>query len=162
MVTVERGTGSGLLTAVASTAGLAAVGAVVAGLVGGAPAAWGVVVGAVTVVAVFALGMGITQTVATLSPALSLVVALLTYLLQLVTLVVVLAALERSTLLDTTLDRVWIGATVIVGTVMWSLALVRADLRGTRGAGHYHSPRGGGESVGDSTAGPDRGDAPPG
>lgn len=141
------------------TVALAVVGAVVAGLTVGAAAAWGVVVGAVTIVVVFAAGMSITHAAATLSPALSLLVALLTYLLQLVLLVVVLVWLERSTLLGATLDRVWIGGTIIVGTLVWSAVLIRADLRRP---GHYHSSAGAGESADGAAAEPDRGGRPPG
>ena len=142
-----------------ATSALAVAGAVLATLVSGSAAAWGVLVGSVTVVVVFSVGMSITHAVATLSPALSLVVALLTYLLQLVLLIVVLVALERSTLLGTVLDRRWIGGTVIAGTLLWSAALVRADLRG---ADHYHSTGGGGEPVGEAPAGHDPGGRPPG
>lgn len=107
---------------------LAVAAVVVAGLVGGAPAAWGVVVGAVTVVVVFSFGMAVTHAVASISPALSLLVALLTYALQLVVLVLVLTGLERSDALGATLDRRWIGGTIIVGTLVWSTALVRLDV----------------------------------
>lgn len=140
------------------TAVLAASGAVVAGLAVGAPAAWGVVVGAVTTIVVFSVGMSITHAAATLSPALSLLVALLTYGLQLVLLVVVLVWLERSTLLGGTLDRTWIGGTVIVGTLVWSAALVRAELRRP---GHYHSGAAEGESAGEAPTRSDPGGRPP-
>jgi hypothetical protein len=99
-----------------------------AGLVDGAPAAWGVVVGVVTVLAVFSFGMAVTHAVASISPALSLLVALLTYALQLVVLILVLLGLERSDALGSTLDRSWIGGTIIVGTLVWSAALVRRDV----------------------------------
>lgn len=125
------------------SAAMGAVGAVVAGLAVGAPAARGVVVGTVLVVVVFATGMAITQAAAALSPALSLLVALLTYVLQLVLLVVVLVSLERSDLLESTLDRGWIGGTLIIGTLVWSWALVRAAMLRTA---HYHSSEGLGES----------------
>jgi ATP synthase protein I len=110
---------------------LAAGGAIVAGLLGGRPAALGVVAGAVIVAALFSLGMGVTHATAALTPALSLLVALLTYLLQLVLLVVVLTATERSGLVPSTLDRGWLGGTIIVGALVWSVALIRAATRRT-------------------------------
>ena len=111
-----------------SVLALVALGVVVAAAVAGAPAARGVLVGAVTVVAVFSFGMAVTHAVATISPALSLLVALLTYALQLVVLVLVLTALERSEALGSSLDRSWIGGTIIVGTLLWTAALVRLDV----------------------------------
>ena len=155
----EGRSGAGIAPAVVGTATLALCGAVVAGLTSGADGAWGVVVGAVTTVAVFSLGMSITHVVATLSPALSLLVALLTYALQLVLLVLVLVGLERSTLLDEVLDRRWIGGTVIVGTLVWSAALVRSDVRRTR---LYHNGTGQGEPSEEASSGLRPGAAPPG
>lgn len=112
---------------------LALAGGVVAGVLGGAPAALGVVVGAVTVVAVFSFGMALTHAAATVTPRQSLLVALLTYGLQLVVLLLVLTALEGSDALGATLDRGWIGGTIIVGTLVWTAALVRLDTL-------YHRP----------------------
>jgi ATP synthase protein I len=117
--------------------------AVVAGVVAGAPAARGVLVGTAIVVVVFASGMAVTHAAAALSPALSLLVAMLTYVLQLVLLVIVLMALERSSLLEATLDRGWIGATIIAGALVWSAALVREAMLRTA---QYHSPDPGSES----------------
>jgi ATP synthase protein I len=113
------------------TVGLAGCAAITAGLLEDRPAALGVVAGAVIVAALFSLGMGVTHAAAALSPTLSLLVALLTYLLQLVLLVVVLTATERSGLLQSTLDRGWLGGTIIVGALVWSVALVRAATRRT-------------------------------
>lgn len=121
---------------------MAAVAVLVGALVGGAPAALGVVVGAVTVVVVFSFGMAVTHAVATISPALSLLVALLTYALQLVVLVLVLTGLERSDALGSALDRRWIGGTIIAGTLVWSAALVRFDVLYHRSAERRESPIG--------------------
>lgn len=136
MTTTQPG-GTGIVPAVLMTALLTAAGATTAALTGGAPAAYGVLVGAAAVVVVFSLGMGVTHAASALSPGLSLLVALMTYVLQLVLLVVVLTALERSDLLGTTLDRGWIGGTIIVGTLVWSGALIRSSMRRTA---LYHAP----------------------
>jgi ATP synthase protein I len=127
-------------SAALGTAALAVGGVVVAALTSGAAGAWGVLVGTVMIVVLFSAGTGVIRAAATLSPALSLLVALLTYVLQLVLLVAVLIALERSTLLGESLDRAWIGGTIIVGTLVWSAALVSVDLRRP-----HHHPRREGE-----------------
>ncbi len=144
-------TASGAGAALVVVGALVLVGAPVAALVAGSAAAWGVTVGAVVVVVVFGFGMSITHAVAALSPALSLLVALMTYALQLVLLVVALLALERSGLLATTLDRGWVGGTIIVGTLVWSSALVRVAMHRTR----YHSTEPGRHSS--SSGGPEAG-----
>ena len=140
--------GTGILPALLVTALLTSAGVVVAGFSGGSSAAYGVLVGAVAVVVVFSFGMAVTHAAAALSPAMSLLVALLTYLLQLVLLVVVLTSLERSGLLGATLDREWIGGTIIVGTLVWSWALVRAA---TRRTALYHSSADEVESTGSTS-----------
>ncbi|WP_235735858.1 hypothetical protein [Nocardioides alcanivorans] len=48
-----------------------------------------------------------------------MLIALLTYTLQLVVMAVVLIVISRSELLDGTLDRGWLGGTVIAGTIAW-------------------------------------------
>ena len=49
----------------------------------------------------------------------SLLVALLTYVLQVVLVAVVFAALDGSGALDSTVDRAWAGGAVIVATLVW-------------------------------------------
>lgn len=96
--------------------------AVVAALTSGAPAALGVAVGVGVVLAAFGLGAFVVDLVAGVLPAASLMVALLTYVLQVVVLWVVFSALDSSSLLDGTLDRTWLGVTVIVGCLVWITA----------------------------------------
>ena len=72
---------------------------------GGAPAAYGALAGTLLVVGVFFLGAGFVHIAAGLVPAASLLVALLTYTLQLLVLALVLVGLDRSGLLDDALDR---------------------------------------------------------
>ncbi len=129
-------TGGHLTTAVLTTLVLAGAGAALGGVVHGAAAARGVLVGTALILVLFSVGMAVVRAVTGHSPELSLLVALLTYLLQLLLLVAALVALERSGLLVSTVDRAWTGAAVIVGAIVWSAALVRADLR--RGD-RYHS-----------------------
>ena len=91
---------------------------------GGAPAAYGALAGTLLVVGVFFLGAGFVHVAAGLVPAASLLVALLTYTLQLLVLALVLAGLNRSGLLDDALDRRWLVAGVIAGTVAWMVAQI--------------------------------------
>ena len=113
------GGGSALLGAalVALVAGLLLV--LVGAILGGAPAAYGALAGTLIVVGVFALGAGVVHVAAGLVPAASLLVALLTYTLQVLLLAVVFLAIERSGLLDDALDRRWLAGAVIVGTLAW-------------------------------------------
>ena len=126
----------------AAAAGLAvALGAVaVAAVVDGRAAAAGAGTGAGLALGVFLVGSLAVDTVARIMPAASLMVALLTYTLEVVAMALVFAALTRSGLLGETLSRGWLAAGVIVVTAGWLLAQVwfttRAripayDLRGT-------------------------------
>ena len=54
----------------------------------------------------------------------TLVIALLTYTLQVVAMALAFAALQRSGLLDDALDRGWLAGTVIVGTFGWLVAQI--------------------------------------
>jgi ATP synthase protein I len=117
---VTRNQGSRVLlgaTAGSLTAGLAL--AAVGALVAGSPASFGALVGTGLVVLVFAGGSFAVNEVARILPAASLLVALLTYTLQVVAMAVVFAALSRSGVLDETLDRAWLGGAVIAGTAGW-------------------------------------------
>lgn len=98
---------------------VALLGALAAALTAGSAAAYGVLVGAAVVLVAFGLGATVVDQVAGLMPAASLLVALLTYVLQLVVLWVVFTELDASPLLEGTLDRTWLGATVIVGSLVW-------------------------------------------
>lgn len=97
---------------------------VIAAFVGGSPAAYGALGGTLLVVAVLGLGAGSVSVVARAMPAASLVFALLTYTLQVAVMGAVLVALTRSGLLEDTLDRRWLGAAVIVGTLAWLIAQI--------------------------------------
>ncbi len=100
------------------------VAAVVGGLVSGSAAAAAAVVGTLIVLVVFGGGAALVNLVAGVLPSASLLIALLTYTLQLVLMAVVLLAISRSDLLDDTLDQQWLGGTVIGGTVAWLVCQV--------------------------------------
>lgn len=104
-----------------------------AGLVDGAAGVRGAAVGLALTLLVFGFGMWLTGAVARVSPALSLLIALLTYSLQLLVLLVALLGIERSDLLDGVLDREWLGATIIGATIVWTAALALYHTRTTAG-----------------------------
>lgn len=75
--------------------------------------------GGVLTLAVFALGIAAVSFVARLVPGASLLVALLTYALQLLVLALVVAAIDRADVDGETLSRGWFAAAVIAVTLAW-------------------------------------------
>jgi len=128
----------GLRPALLVTLPGAAAGAAVGAVVEGSAAAWGVVVGALLLVGFYVFGLVTMQVVAALAPALSLLVALLTYTVQVAVLGVVFLALHRSGALEESVDRQWLGTTVILGTLAWTALLVRSAT--SQRIPHYHTP----------------------
>jgi len=116
--------GSVLLGAAVAALALGSLAVLVGALTGGASAAYGALAGTLLVVVVFAFGSFTVNAVAGLMPAASLLVALLTYTLQVVAMAVAFLALNRSGLLDDALDRRWLAGAVIVGTFGWLLTQV--------------------------------------
>ena len=114
-----------LVRSAAATAALGLLGAAVAALLDGRSAALGVVAGAALALAVLAGGSLALDGVARVLPAASLLVALLTFALQVVLVLVALVALERSGLLGTTLDREWLGGSLIGATLIWLAVQLR-------------------------------------
>lgn len=115
-----RGTGVLLGAALGSlvpTAALVAAGAATEG----SPAAYGALFGGLLVLVVCAFGVFSVHVVSHVMPGAALLFSLLTYALQISLLLLAFVALERSGLLDGTLDRGWVGATVIAGVLAWSL-----------------------------------------
>ena len=122
--------GMGALLGAGVAAALVAVLLVLlAALAGGTPAAYGALVGGVLVIVVLGSGSLVVNVVAGLMPSASLMIALLTYALQLVLMGVVLAALERSGLLEDALDRTWLGGAVITGVLVWTIAQIVLSTR---------------------------------
>lgn len=111
----------------ACLAGLALVGC--GALFGGTAAAYGALAGAVLTVLVLFGGSLVVDLVATTLPAASFLVAMLTYVLQLVLLGVILVAVERSPGLLDVLARTWLGAGVITVTAAWMVAQIALTAR---------------------------------
>ncbi len=118
------GTGAGPAFLVTLGAGVVLV--VVAALVGGGPAAAGTGVGTAMVCVFFGFGAVVLGVVAAVTPAASLLVALLTYTLQVVLMGMVFVVLARSGALGTTVDAGWLAGTVIGGTLLWLGAQIYA------------------------------------
>jgi ATP synthase protein I len=99
---------------------------VVAALVDGGRGLAGAAAGGVLTLVVFVLGIGLVNLAARVLPAASLLVALLTYTLQLLVLALAVVALERSGVAGEDLSRGWFAASVIAVTVLWLLGQVVA------------------------------------
>lgn len=118
----KPGTRNGLSPLIgAMVSGLVAVIALVvaAATAGDRAAVVGAATGGVVTLSVFALGIALVGLVARLMPAASLLVALMTYTLQLLALALVVTVLERSGLAGAELSRGWFAAAVVVVTLLW-------------------------------------------
>lgn len=125
-----RGAGVGLLLdGAAVTVLLGAVAALLAWQLSGADAGNGVLVGTALVVLVCTGGAVVVTAVTRIAPTASLLVALMTYTLQVALLLVAFVVLERSGLLESRLDREWLGGAVIGATMLWLAAQVGSVLR---------------------------------
>ena len=100
---------------------------------GGRAQLFGALAGSAMVAGFFVFGMVNTALAAAFAPRVALVVALVTYTLQVVVLGLVLVAVSRSGLTPARLDVRWLAGTVIVGALGWTVALVVDALRTTDG-----------------------------
>ena len=119
---------SPMVTTVFSAALAALVTGLLVALVGlvvsGAPAALAGLLGTVVVVSVLFSGALVVTIVADLMPTASLLVAMMTYTLQMVLLAVLLVPLGRSDWADEHLDAPWLAAAVIGGALVWTVCQV--------------------------------------
>jgi ATP synthase protein I len=120
----------GLSQALLATALVGVVMAVAAGLTGGRAEVLGTAVGVALVCGFFLFGAFNTSLAAAYAPRASMLVALLTYTVQVVGLALVLVAISESETAEDALDVRWLGGTVIVGTLVWTGALVARTLSG--------------------------------
>lgn len=124
--------GAGLVVAVG--AGVALGGALLGLGVAGRPQALGAVLGAGLMTAFYLFGTVTVSLVAAYAPRASLLVALLTYVLQVGALALVLARVQAATSTGSagaTPDVAWTGGAVVVATVAWLVLLVVRALRST-------------------------------
>lgn len=114
----------------ALAAGTVCLAIVVAGaLADGSPAAAGAGVGAALVLGVFGAGALAVDLVARVLPSAALLVALLTYTLQVLAMALAFVALSRSGELGESLSREWLAGAVIGGTAAWLAVHVLTALR---------------------------------
>lgn len=84
----------------------------------------GLAAGGLAVLVVLAAGTAVVHTVAGLAPAASLLVALLTYTLQVIVLALVVTALGRSGLAGETVSREGFAVGVVAATLVWLTAQI--------------------------------------
>ena len=97
---------------------------VVAALVSGSAAALGVAAGVGLVVSVVSFGVFTLNVVASIMPSVTVLVALVTYSLQLVVMAVVILGLAGSGLFEETLERRWLAGGVALATLAWMTAQI--------------------------------------
>jgi ATP synthase protein I len=115
-----------LVVAAAVSTGVGLVLVVAGALVEGSAASYGALLGTAIAVVVFSFGAFTVDAVARLLPVASLMVALLTYTLQVVLMALVFVGLSGSGLLDDTISRPWLGGAIIAGALVWSAVQIRA------------------------------------
>ncbi len=116
-----------LSTAVATTL----VGSIIVavGFLDSAAAGKGALIGVAAAGATFLLGSLVVTAVSSLLPAAAMLVALLTYVLQVVALALLFVGLNRSGALGEELSREWIAGGVIGVTVAWSAVQLTLAVR---------------------------------
>jgi ATP synthase protein I len=102
-----------------ATAAVGIVAVLLGALVAGSSAALGAFIATVMVCVFFAFGAVVLTVVASLAPAASLLVALLTYTLKVVLIGLVFLGLQRSGALQENVDASWLGGVVIACTLAW-------------------------------------------
>lgn len=121
----DRDSGASVLVGAGGAAlVLGLVAALVGAFVSGSEAALGALIGTLLVVGVLGFGSFVVNVVAGLMPAAALMVAVLTYTLQVVLMGLVFAILSESGLLDSDVDRGWLAGAVIGGTAIWLVSQV--------------------------------------
>lgn len=95
----------------------------------GRPGGLGALVGGGVVLAVFVFGTFMTNAAAQILPRLSLLIAMLTYLLQLLVVLLAMLALEGSSAVGDTLARGWIAAGVVTLALGWTWLQLGLTLR---------------------------------
>ena len=119
----------GAALAVAVGAAVAVAGALLGLVVAGRPQALGAVLGAGLMTGFYVFGTVTVSLVTAYAPRASLLVALLTYTLQVGALALVLARVDGSAMAGGALDPRWVGGAVVAATVAWLVLLVLIAVR---------------------------------
>ncbi|QIK75909.1 hypothetical protein [Nocardioides piscis] len=128
----KQATRQGVAVLLWSAAATVAVGLVlvgVAAVLAGATAALSAAIGVGLVVSVVSFGVFVVNTVASIMPSATVLVALVTYALQLVVMAAVVLGLARSGMLDGSLDRRWLGGGVALAALVWMIAQIVGAMR---------------------------------
>ena len=129
MTTARTTPGSQVRAAFGWTLASALLAVALGALDAGSSAAAGAAVGSSLVLFFFGFGALVVNAVASVSPTASLVVALLTYTLEVVAVGAVSVGLSRSGALDRAVDGDWVGVVVIATTLVWLVAQTVSALR---------------------------------
>jgi ATP synthase protein I len=121
--------GRAVLGPLSVTAALGLVLVGLAALVTGPAGAVGALIGVAMVCAVFAFGAVVLGVVAMVAPAASLLVALLTYTLQVVVVGLVYVGLSSGGALDGPVDARWLSGAVIASTLAWTVTQIVVTVR---------------------------------
>jgi ATP synthase protein I len=113
--------GGALVIGTAAFAALVGGAIAAAGFLTSSPAGWGALAGAAVTAFVFTFGTLTVHLVATLLPSAAMLVALLTYTLQVVLVLVIFLGLQRADMIGDELAPAWLAAGVIGVTVAWTI-----------------------------------------
>ena len=125
----RRGTPQVLVVAGICVAVSVAVTVLVGGLASGSAGVLGAVVGGSIALCFFMFGSLVVESATRMAPQTAIVVALMTYTLQVALVAAVFAVLTSTGAVGTTLSGGWIAGGVIVATVAWTLAQLVASAR---------------------------------
>lgn len=106
-----------------------ALATVLGGLLSGRPAALGALVGGSVALGFFLFGSMVVAAATRMAPQAALVVALMTYTLQVALVALVFLALGSSGAVGSTLSGGWLAGGVVVATLAWTLAQLVATSR---------------------------------
>ena len=101
-----------------------AVATVLAALTAGAAEARAILVGAVVVAGFFGIGLLVMSAALRFRPGAALPLALMTYVLQMAVVTLAFVAMDRSGVLDRSVDAIWLTVTVAVLTVLFTAGLM--------------------------------------
>ncbi len=118
-----------LAAAAAGLVGAVALAVLVASLVGGRPAALGVGLGGAVALAFFLFGSGTVMVATRIAPQASLLVALMTFTLQVVLVAAVFAALGSSGVVGSTVSAPGLAVGVLVAAGAWIVGQLVAHAR---------------------------------
>ncbi|MCW2846384.1 MAG: putative synthase protein [Marmoricola sp.] len=125
----RRGTSQVLLVAGLCVSAVVALATLVGGLVGGSDAALGALSGGSLALCFLLFGSLVVETATRMAPQTAIVIALMTYTLQVAALALVFVVLTSSGAVGTTLSGGWLAGGVVVATVAWTLGQLVASTR---------------------------------